>query len=57
MGDVNGDGNITLLDALICSNSILSYYELTPEEFLTSDMDKNGIINIFDTLLILDLIN
>jgi hypothetical protein len=30
---------------------------LEPEEFLAADVDGNGLINIYDTLLIADLFN
>ncbi len=55
LGDVNGDGSITMVDALLCSNYILGLFELQPEEFLAADVDGNGTIDIFDVLLIADL--
>ena len=55
LGDVNGDGSITVVDALLCSNYILGLFELQPEEFLSADVDGNGTIDIFDVLLIADL--
>ena len=54
MGDVNGDGSITSLDALLCVNSILELYALQPIEFLAADMDGTGSINVYDVLYILD---
>ena len=54
MGDVNGDGSITSLDALLCVNSILALYGLQPIEFLAADIDGTGSINIYDVLFILD---
>ena len=54
MGDVNGDGSITSLDALLCVNSILELYTLQPIEFLAADIDGTGSINIYDVLFILD---
>ena len=56
-GDLNGDGSVTLLDVLICSNAILEFYNLEPEEFLAADLDNNGVIDLFDIILIIDIIN
>ena len=57
LGDVNGDGNISIIDALICANYILEFLEFAPETFLAADMDGNGKIDIFDVLLITDWVN
>ena len=57
IGDVNGDGSITSLDALLCVNSVLELYTLQPVEFLAADIDRTGSINIYDVLYILDLAN
>lgn len=57
MGDVNGDGTISNIDALLCVNYILGLFELQPAEFLAADIDWNGMINIYDVLLISDLAN
>ena len=54
MGDVNGDGSITSLDAILCVNSIFELYTLQPIEFLAADIDGTGSINIYDVLFILD---
>ena len=56
-GDVNGDGTITNIDALLCANYILDLFQLQPIEFLAADIDGNGVINIYDLLLISDLAN
>jgi poly-gamma-glutamate capsule biosynthesis protein CapA/YwtB (metallophosphatase superfamily) len=57
IGDINGDGVVSLLDVLICSNSILGFSDLGPEEFISSDLDHNGIIDLYDILSIIELIN
>ena len=54
-GDINGDGSLTLVDVLLCTNYILGLTEFTPEEFLAADADGNGVIDIFDALGISDL--
>ena len=55
IGDVNGDGVITVVDALLCSNYILGLFNLQPQEFLAADADGNNLIDIFDVLLVSDL--
>ena len=55
-GDVNGDGTITAVDALLCANYTLDLMDFQPVEFLAADIDGSGSINVFDVLLIVDLI-
>ena len=55
-GDVNGDGTITAVDALLCANYTLDLMDFQPVEFLAADIDGSGSINVFDVLLIADLI-
>ncbi len=57
IGDVNGDGSLTAVDVMLCINFLLKLIELEPEEFLAADVDGNGIIEIYDALLISDLFN
>ena len=57
LGDVNGDGNVTAVDVMLCVNNLLGFVDLEPEEFLAADMDGNGKIEIYDALLIADLFN
>ena len=57
LGDVNGDGSLTEVDVLLCVNYIIGLVDLEPEEFLAADVDGNGVINIYDALLIADLFN
>ena len=54
-GDINGDGIVTNVDALLCANYLLGFIILQPIEFLAADTDYNGSINIFDVLLIANL--
>ena len=56
LGDINGDGLISLLDLLLCSNSILGFTNLNPDQFLVADLDYNLKIDISDILKISDLI-
>ena len=55
LGDVNGDGSLTVVDALLCANYILGLLEFAPEAFLAADIDGSGSIDVFDVLLIADL--
>lgn len=55
LGDINGDGLISLLDLLLCSNSILGFTNLNPDQFLVADLDYNLKIDISDILKISDL--
>ena len=57
LGDVNGDGSVTMVDALLCANHILGLFIFQPVEFLAADIDGNGLINIFDVLSISDLVD
>ena len=54
-GDINGDGVITTVDALLCANFLLQFIDFQPVEFLAADVDGSGLINIFDVFLISDL--
>ena len=56
-GDINGDGIVTNVDVLLCANFLLNYLTFEPIEFLAADLDNNGLINIFDILLIANLTN
>jgi hypothetical protein len=55
LGDVNGDGSLIVVDALLCANYILGLLEFAPEAFLAADIDGSGSIDVFDVLLIADL--
>ena len=51
LGDVNSDGNINIIDALLTAQY---YVGKNPEGFNpdAADVDENGIINIVDALII-----
>ena len=55
LGDVNGDGSITIIDVIFCTNYILEFIQLSPEAFLAADVNGDSKIDIFDALLIADL--
>ncbi|HHW48684.1 MAG TPA: hypothetical protein GXX14_08735 [Clostridiaceae bacterium] len=52
-GDVNSDGKVNFMDALIILKSINNKITLTDKQTLLADYDGNGIINIEDVIAIL----
>ena len=57
LGDVNGDGKISNLDALMLLQAINDKLNLTNEQFKRADLDGNGILQAFEALRILQYIN
>ncbi len=55
LGDVNGDGSVTVVDIIFCTNYILEFIDFSPESFLAADVNGDSKIDIFDVLLIADL--
>ena len=55
-GDVNDDENIDILDIVITVSYILGQQSLDGGAFYAADMNSNGIINIQDIILIINLI-
>ena len=51
-GDINGDGRITYLDAIILSLSYLKVVNLTGDAFIAADINGDGNITISDSALI-----
>ncbi len=56
-GDINNDNNINDLDLIYCSSYILGLIELSPEQFISADINSNNIIDIFDIYNLLALYN
>ena len=52
-GDVNGDGVITVLDALMLLQAINDRINLTSDQFLRADLNENGILETWEALRIL----
>ena len=52
-GDVNGDGVITTIDALMLLQAINDRINLTAEQFLRADLNENGILEAWEALRIL----
>ena len=56
-GDVDGDGNITVLDALKLLRAIYDESLLTQEEFLRADINGDGSLSAVEALRILQYAN
>ena len=56
-GDVNGDGTITVLDALMVLQAINDRLNLTSEEFARADLDGNGTLEAWEALKILQYVS
>ena len=55
-GDSNGDGIVNILDIVLLSSAVLGNSELTDNQFLSSDIDSNGELNVLDIIAIINLI-
>src|SRR5664280_3502753 len=51
VGDVNGDGVVTMADALLLAQSIVGIATLTPAQQLAADVNGDGFITMADTLV------
>ncbi len=52
IGDVNEDGNISSADIVHLDKYLLNMEELTESKFVQGDINKDGIVNIFDEILL-----
>ena len=57
MGDVNSDLDISIIDSELLSLHIIGHYEIQNEEYLSADLNFDYSINIFDLLILIDLVN
>ena len=55
-GDVNGDGNVNVLDALMAANIIIGLIQPTPNQIVAADCNEDGSINVMDVICILLII-
>ena len=55
-GDVNGDGEVSVLDLVALSNSILGLADLPEGAFCAGDVDSNGVINVADVVAVVTII-
>ncbi len=52
LGDVNGDGNIDVLDVVLTVNIILNI----SDPFPAADLNQDGVINVLDIVIIVNII-
>lgn len=52
-GDVNGDGNVTVNDALLALQAAVGKITFTEDQVKAGDVDGSGSIAVSDALLIL----
>lgn len=57
LGDVDGDGVITLKDALLALRAVAQLGTLTEEEAIRADVNGNGAVDIGDVLRIMQYVN
>ena len=55
-GDVNGDGDINILDVIETINIILGKLDPTPDQFRAADINGDKVIDILDVLGIVNVI-
>ena len=53
LGDVDGDGEITIEDALLLLYAINDKYNMTAEEFARADLNDDGELSTAEALMIL----
>ncbi len=51
-GDVNGDGDITIVDATLVQKHIVQLETLSPDKQILADVNGDGIISVVDATLI-----
>lgn len=51
-GDIDGDGKVGTSDIVAVSNYITGKGELTEDQLIIADMNDDGIVNVFDQMLI-----
>lgn len=57
LGDINGDGEIDILDILACLDHTSEREVLTGTSFQAADVVKDGVVDIFDLMKLLDYVN
>lgn len=56
MGDVNADGTINILDAVMTVQAVLNNIDLTEEQFSIIDLNQDGALNVLDVVSLINLI-
>jgi hypothetical protein len=53
LGDLNGDGNVTVLDVVFAMRFVLGLEVLTEHQKLSADINQDGAVNINDVVIIM----
>ncbi len=56
LGDINVDGTVNILDAVILVNFVLGFQTPTDFEFSFSDLNSDGILNVLDIVQLMNII-
>ena len=56
LGDINVDGDINILDAVILVNFVLGFQKPTETEFTASDLNSDSILNVLDIVQLVNII-
>jgi len=56
IGDINGDGNVDILDIVMMVSIILGFKEPNEAEFFESDINQDGVINVIDVVSLVNTI-
>ena len=56
VGDINLDGAVNILDAVILVNFVLGFQTPTDIEFSASDLNSDGILNVLDIVQLVNII-
>lgn len=54
-GDVDGDGTVSVMDALLAMRHAIGLLQLTSEQLPAADMDEDGTVSVTDALTIMRL--
>ena len=52
IGDVNGDGNVTIDDATMIQKFVAELIELTPDQLIAADTNCDGVVTIDDATMV-----
>ena len=56
IGDMNGDGALTITDVSILVNIVLSTKEMSEQDILRGDMNGDGALTISDITKLVDIV-
>ena len=55
-GDINGDGEVNIIDVLMIYRYLYDVLDLTPEQLLRADMDEDGDVDLDDAHILRDIV-